>query len=81
MRGGSKKRVLPAAADFMRISTTHNIVQWFSTFGSRRPTKQNITQVGDTYITIIVLKHRFCGDPKVGACNQKVGRDLAVEKH
>ncbi len=26
MRGGSKKRVLPAAADFMRISTTPTIL-------------------------------------------------------
>jgi hypothetical protein len=36
-----------------------------------QPTKQNITQFDDQFITIIVLKHRF-GDPKVNACNPKV---------
>jgi len=59
------------------LQTKITLCQWFSTFGSWRPTKQTITQFGDPYITIIV----GFGDPKVSACNPKVGRDPAVEKH
>jgi len=33
----------------------HDVDQWFSTFGSWRPTKQNNTQFGDPFNTIIVL--------------------------
>ena len=46
--------------------------QWFSTFGSWRPTKQNNTQFGDPFITIIVLYQGFwrpksmCPRPKIG---------------
>ncbi len=36
-----------------------HLLQWFSTFGSWRPTKQNKTQFGDPNFTRIVLKHRF----------------------
>jgi len=52
---------------------TNSLFQWFSTFRSWRPTKHNITQFGDPYITIIVLKHRFwrskskCLRPKSGS--------------
>jgi len=38
---------------------TSALNQWFSTFGSWRPIKQNNTQFGDPFITFIVLKHGF----------------------
>ena len=52
--------------------------QWFSTFGSWRPTKYNNTQFGDPYIAII---NTGFGDPKVSARDPKVGREPPVENH
>jgi len=51
----------------------NTLEQLFSTIGSWRPTKQNITQLSDPYITIIVQNPVFV-DPKVG-------RNPAVRKH
>ncbi len=34
---------------------TNHLKKWFSKFGSWRPTKQNNSQFGDLFITIIVL--------------------------
>ena len=52
---------LQAALDPLagRVFVTHDLDQWFSTADSWRPTKQDKTQFGDPYITIIVLQHRF----------------------
>ncbi len=38
----------------------------FSTFNTQRPTKQNYTQFGDPFNTIIVLHNTGYGNPKVG---------------
>ena len=54
--------------------------QWFSTLDGVRPTKQNITQFRDPFTTKILLNPSF-GDPKVCACDPKVGRDPPVENH
>ena len=54
--------------------------QWFSILGSWRPTKHNNAQLGDPYVTIILLSKGF-GDPKVSARDPKVGREPPVEKH
>ncbi len=54
--------------------------QWFSTFGGWRPKKLNIAQFGDPYVTILVQNSGF-GDPRVSACDPKVGRDPPVDKH
>ncbi len=48
------------------IQFVDTLNQWFSTFSSWRPTKQKNTQFGD---------------PNVSACDPKVGRDPADEKH
>jgi len=62
-------------------------VEWFSTFGSWQPTKHNITQFGDPYITIIVLKHRFwrpkskCLRPKSGLRNTGLDHSSKPEKN
>ena len=50
-----------------------SLEQWFSTFGSWRPIKQNKTQLGDPFSSKSLLKYIF-GDPKVG-------RDPPDEKH
>ena len=58
----------------------HDLEQWFSTFGSWRPTKYNNTQFGDPYITNLALKHRFW-QPKSKVTRPKVDRDPPVENH
>ena len=41
------------------IPNIYCLLQWFSTFGSWRPKKENKTLFSDPYITIILLYHRF----------------------